>query len=122
MEAEMRTLNKESGCIVIIGAGIMGWTLAFALAKLGILCKVIDTDPPGGYASTGNQSWMQSGALYLAKQMPDEVTAEACREGYHYMMGHSKGLIQHTVPCYFLFHYMKQCQSVVERCWAFGID
>src|SRR2546428_8662971 len=81
--AEVRTLNKEAGCIVIIGGGIMGWILAVELTKRGILCKIIDIDPPGGYASTGNQSWMQSGALYLAKPVPDEVTAEACRKGYH---------------------------------------
>jgi glycine/D-amino acid oxidase-like deaminating enzyme len=119
----MQTTSKESGCIAIIGAGIMGWMLAFALANRGILCKIIDTDPPGGYASTGNQSWMQTGALYLAKPMPDEVTAEACRQGYHYMMGHSnKGLIQYTVPCYFVFHHKQQSQSVIERCRAFGID
>ncbi len=100
----------------------MGWTLAVELTKRGILCKIIDIDPPGGYASTGNQSWMQSGALYLAKQVPDEVTAEACRAGYHSMMGHSRDLIQHTVACYFLFHYQEQCQSVIDRCRAFSID
>ena len=122
MRAEVRTLSKEAGCVAIIGAGIMGWMLAFALTKRGILCKIVDTDPAGKYASTGNQSWMQSGALYLAKTVPDEVTAEACREGYHYIMGYSKRLVQHAVPCYFLFHYKKQCQSVIERCRAFGID
>ena len=99
----------------------MGWTVAVELTKRGILCKIIDTVPPGGYASTGNQGWMQSGALYLAKQMPDEVTAETCREGYHYMMGHNRDLIQHKVPCYFLFHYEQQCHSVIEHCQAFGI-
>jgi len=114
-------LSKEAGCIVIIGAGIMGWTLAAELTKRGILCKIIDTVPPGGYASTGNQSWMQSGALYLAKLVLDEVTAETCREGYHYMMGHNRDLIQHKVPCYFLFHYEQQCHSVIEHCQAFGI-
>jgi len=114
-------LSKEAGCIVIIGAGIMGWTLAAELTKRGILCKIIDTVPPGGYASTGNQSWMQSGALYLAKLVLDEVTAETCREGYHYMMGHNRDLIRHKVPCYFLFHYEQQCHSVIEHCQAFGI-
>jgi len=52
----VRTLIKEAGCIVIIGAGIMGWTAAAALTKRGILCKIIDTVPPGEYASTGNQA------------------------------------------------------------------
>lgn len=100
----------------------MGWSAAAELSKRGILSKIVDTVPPGGYASTSNQSWMQSGALYLAKQIPDEVTAEFCREGYHYMMGHSRDLIQHTVPCYFLFHYNEQCRSVIDQCRALGIS
>lgn len=100
----------------------MGWSAAAELTKRGILCKIIDTDPPGGYASTGNQGWAQSGALYLAKQMPDDVTAEFCREGYHHMMGHSGELIHHKVPCFFLFHYKEQCRRVVERCLAIGIS
>ena len=99
----------------------MGWSAAAELTKRGILSKIIDTVPPGGYASTGNQSWAQSGALYLAKQIPDEVTAEACREGYHYMMGHSRNLVHHKVPCFFLFHHKEQCESVIEHCLTLGI-
>ncbi len=100
----------------------MGWSAAAELAKRGILCKIIDTDPPGGYASTGNQSWAQSGALYLAKPRPDEATAEFCREGYHHMMGRSSKFIHHKVPCLFLFHHKEQCKGFIEQCLARGIS
>lgn len=114
-------MDKDANCIAILGSGSMGWSSALALVRRGILPKIIDTEPAGGYASTGNQSWAQSGALYLAKPRPDEITAEFCREGYHHMMGHHRDLIHHQVPCYFLFHHREQCKHVIEQCLARGI-
>lgn len=109
-------MSKDADSIAIIGAGIMGWSAAAELVRRGILPKIIDTVPPGGYASTGNQGWMQSGALYLAKSRPDVATAKYCRAGYHYMMGRNTALIHHEISCFFLFYHQEQCQSVIERC------
>ena len=109
-------MSKDAGSIAIIGAGIMGWSAAAELVRRGILPKIIDTVPPGGYASTGNQGWAQSGALYLAKPKPDLATAEYCRAGYHDMMGRNTSVIHHDVPCFFLFHRQEQCRSAIEHC------
>lgn len=99
----------------------MGWSAAAELIKRGILPKIIDTVPPAAYASTGNQGWMQSGAFYLARQVPDPATAKMCRAGYHHMMGRNSPIIDHEVPCYFLFHHQEQCKSLIEQCLGHDI-
>ena len=94
----------------------MGCSAAAELITRGILPKIIDTVPPGGYASTRNQGWMQSGALYLSRPVPDLGTADMCRQGYHHMMGRHSAVIRHEVPCYFLFHHLAQHRRLIEQC------
>jgi len=66
--------------IVILGAGCGGLWLAYEFLERKIATLLIDTSPYAAYASTGNQGWLHSGALFAIGN--DKKTAQACDEGF----------------------------------------
>ena len=52
--------------MAIMGSGAAGLWLAHELTRRGYSVAVLDRQPFCGFASTRNQGWLQSGALYAA--------------------------------------------------------
>jgi glycine/D-amino acid oxidase-like deaminating enzyme len=55
---------------VIVGGGISGLSAAVRLSQAGLAVTLLEASQLGGAASTRNQGWLHSGALY-AKETPD---------------------------------------------------
>jgi FAD dependent oxidoreductase len=101
--------------VAVIGGGCAGWFAADELTRRGIRCVVIDTDPPAAFASTRNQGWLQSGALYGA--MEDDIpTARFCREGFHLIRSRYPNVIRTGIPGYFLLRHEEELHLVVKHC------
>ena len=70
----MNTHAGSSGDIAIVGAGIIGLSVAFELAAQGASVRVYDTGEPARAAS-----WAAAGMLApLTERLPDEPTQELC--------------------------------------------
>lgn len=117
----MESIVGRNRPVGIIGGGISGWCMALELARRNRSSFIVDVPPVGGYSTTANQGWLHSGALYLAKLIPDEVTAQACREGSRLLSHYNRGFFQSVVPCYFLYYSEDQRDSAIKRCLDFGI-
>ncbi|WP_174187364.1 FAD-dependent oxidoreductase [Nocardia barduliensis] len=65
--------------LAIVGGGVSALWLALYAARSGLATTLVGIDRFGGYASTGNQGWLHSGALY-AMNGAHELAA-ACRAG-----------------------------------------
>ncbi|MGY1900700.1 NAD(P)/FAD-dependent oxidoreductase [Nocardia gipuzkoensis] len=77
--------------LVIVGGGVSALWLALHAARSGIPTTLVGVDRFGGYASTGNQGWLHSGALYAMNGAHD--LAAACRSGAEEVLrsAHSTG-------------------------------
>jgi glycine/D-amino acid oxidase-like deaminating enzyme len=65
--------------IVIIGGGIAAWTFSYLLRQAqGIGKAIIVSSPDQHTASTHNQSWLQSGALYRLNEPASRQGAILC--------------------------------------------
>src|SRR5262245_6235550 len=62
--------------VVIVGGGIAGLAAAVRLAQAGLAVTLLESSRLGGAASTRNQGWLRSGALF-APQSTDY--ARLCR-------------------------------------------
>jgi glycerol-3-phosphate dehydrogenase len=69
-ERAMNTQHAGSQRVVIIGGGIAGLAAASRLAQAGLPVTVLEASQLGGAASTRNQGWLHSGAVY-AMQSPE---------------------------------------------------
>jgi glycine/D-amino acid oxidase-like deaminating enzyme len=101
--------------VSIIGGGCAGWFAADELTRRGIRSVVIDTEPPAAFASTRNQGWLQSGALYAAMEN-DIPTARFCREGFRLIQSRYPNVIRTGIPCYFLLRREEDLHQVVKHC------
>jgi glycine/D-amino acid oxidase-like deaminating enzyme len=99
--------------VVIWGGGVGGLLLARELARAGIRCTVLDTEPFASYASTRNQSWLQSGPLF---SVTDRAAALECIEGKRWFDRYAPDLIDKNVRCYYLFREEDQRDSLIEAC------
>lgn len=104
---------------IILGGGCAGLWLAYELSARGLSCVVIDGEHgPGdgfaGYASTRNQGWLQSGALYVALGQLD--TALECMRGYEINREFAPEAVQDDFLSYLLFATEAEQLDVVERC------
>ena len=55
-------IPERNRSVVVIGAGIMGTTIAFRLAKRGLQVTIIDKGHPGHGASSHSFAWINAGA------------------------------------------------------------
>jgi len=65
---------------VIVGGGIAGLSAAVRLAQAGLPVTLLEASQLGGAASTRNQGWLHSGAVY-AVEAPDY--ARLCQASFH---------------------------------------
>ena len=69
--------------VVIFGGGCSGLWLHRELAARGFHSVLVDAQGLGRFASTRNQGWLQSGALYaISTATGAEKTIRECQEGY----------------------------------------
>lgn len=76
----MREIEKQ---VAILGGGCAGLWLLYELSKRGFSAIIIDHHAIGQFASTRNQSWLHTGALYAVSASQNDVPglkrlAEAC--------------------------------------------
>ncbi|HTK11077.1 MAG TPA: FAD-dependent oxidoreductase [Ktedonobacteraceae bacterium] len=112
-------MTKQHTSIAIIGGGCAGWSLALELAQRSVSCIVIDQNPPAAFASTRNQGWLQSGALYA--MLEDPVTLDFCQRGHHLIRSQFADVIRPGIPGYFLFYRREDLEQAVEQCHRYNI-
>ena len=56
------TLTEKPSSVAIIGAGILGASIAWRLARRGVHVTLIDKDKPGHGASSHSFAWINAGA------------------------------------------------------------
>lgn len=112
-------MTKQRTSIAIIGGGCAGWSLGLELAQQRIPCIVIDQNPPALFASTRNQGWLQSGALYA--MLEDPITMNFCRQGYHLIRSRFADVIRPGIPGYFLFYHREEFEQAIEQCYTCDI-
>lgn len=110
--------------VIILGAGCGGLWLAYELLKAGIATLLIDSLPFGSYASTRNQSWLHSGALYaVSNQLP---LVDPCKQGYKeiddFCSRFAAGAIENDSKCIFLFDSEQARKVALDRLEAAQID
>lgn len=63
----MNTQRATSRRVVIVGGGIAGLAAAVRLAQAGLPATLLEASELGGAASTRNQGWLRSGALFTSQ-------------------------------------------------------
>jgi FAD dependent oxidoreductase len=101
--------------LLIIGAGCAGWFVSLMLALRGIVCTILDMNPPGAFASTSNQGWLHSGVGHTVVAR-DPRTVSACRDGSHWIRSHYPDVVYPDIPCYFLMHEEEDLQRCLTLC------
>ena len=105
--------------VAVIGGGAGAlWVTREAILS-GFTCSLFGESPLASWASTRNQGWLQSGALYAGQG--DIVTAEDCWIGSHELRGYAPDAIESGVPSYFLFSTRSACEEFAGRCLERGI-
>lgn len=85
----------------IVGGGCASLWLGLEAARAGFDTTIIAEDPIAQYASTKNQGWLQSGALYAGL---DQIkSALDCRQGFSDLAMYAPDAVNREVPCFFLF-------------------
>jgi glycine/D-amino acid oxidase-like deaminating enzyme len=121
--------------VAILGGGVGGLWVLYELALRDYSCILIDEhDDLGRFASTRNQSWLHTGALYTVMGSYDERLRycvkrmiQVCRQGTKIISEFcSKSdvaldAIEHTSECLFLFgsqddiaHYSAESDLIIE--------
>lgn len=101
--------------VIIIGSGCTAWWVSLYLAMHGITCIILDSNPPGAFASTANQGWLQSGAWHMIVGN-DLLTAIACREGSDLIQSHYPDVIRPGISSYFLMPGEEDLEQCLECC------
>jgi glycine/D-amino acid oxidase-like deaminating enzyme len=104
-----------------LGGGAAGWFTADELVSRGISCAIIDTPRPGGYASTRNQGWLQSGSLYLSSDSTTEDTAKHCQQGYMEIISRYRDVVRNQ-DCNFLYRHRERRDQDIARYREYGIE
>lgn len=102
--------------VAILGAGSAGLWLANQLAQKKISSVLFDESPFGSYASTHNQGWLQTAALYVATGKPDFVSESTA--GYNATVN-LIGEESRAVPPlggFFLFDRLADRSSFIRAC------
>jgi glycine/D-amino acid oxidase-like deaminating enzyme len=81
--------------IVIVGGGIAGLAAAARLASAGLAVTLFEASKLGSAASTRNQGWLHSGALY-ATQAPDY--ARLCRQALETTLAFCPDCVEPLTP------------------------
>lgn len=117
-QAHVKTSRQTD--VVIIGSGCSGLWVSLSLTRRGIGNILLDTNPPGAFASTANQGWLQSGGWQLAGD--DPLAASDCRDGYHFIRANYPNAIRSCISCYFLMSQREDLDNCLDRCQLAGIQ
>jgi hypothetical protein len=109
----VRTIRRAD--VIIIGSGCAAWWVSLYLAMRGISCVILDTNPPGAFASTANQGWLQSGAWHMIVGN-DLLTARACRDGSDFIRSRYPDVIRRGISSYFLMPEAEDLEQCLEHC------
>ncbi len=101
--------------VVILGGGCGGLWLLFELSRNSIQALLVEHMSLGRYASTRNQSWLHTGALYgvILSELGTEdeglrTTARACRSSFaeirEFCSRSCPDSLEHSSECLFLFN------------------
>jgi L-2-hydroxyglutarate oxidase len=82
----------EQGCVVIVGAGVVGLATALALTEQGVSALVLEAESELGAHQTGHNSGVIHSGLYYK---PGSQKAETCRVGREALYAFCE---QHEVP------------------------
>ncbi|MFE6926294.1 NAD(P)/FAD-dependent oxidoreductase [Nocardia sp. NPDC057663] len=106
-----------------MGGGVSGLWLALRALRQGTPTRILSIGPFGGYASTKNQGWLHSGALYALNEAFE--LALACRRGTAEVQSLCRGaqpsLIAPHVKGAFVPENAQQMEAVKIRLDAAGI-
>lgn len=110
--------------VAILGSGIAGLCLASFLGHYGLTCAIIDEPKIAGFASTRNQSWLQSGAAYVAYRQVG-VPAE-CWSGFQWLQRFARSTgalnaLASDIPAYLLVRNAAERDEIERGCAAAGI-
>lgn len=115
MSSELRT------DVAILGGGCAGLWLSYELAKYDIGSVVLDQQRFAAFASTRNQGWLQSGALYAMR--PDGIEAAiGCMQGKALIENDFGMALGPAVPSYFYFDQDESPEELLELCQHYGFD
>ena len=103
-----------------MGGGIAGLSAAARLAQAGLAVTLLESSHLGGAASTRNQGWLRSGALF-ARESPDY--ARACTEALEKTLQFCPECVEpQTEPLAFLFSRPETLVATWTAAWqAAGI-
>ncbi|MGE5194620.1 MAG: NAD(P)/FAD-dependent oxidoreductase [Deltaproteobacteria bacterium] len=112
----MNARHGKSRRIVVVGGGIAGLAAAVRLAQAGLPVTLLEASELGGAASTRNQGWLRSGALY-AQQAPE--FARLCDASRHQTLKFCPDCLEpHTSLMTFLFSRPDTPVDPWKRAWT----
>jgi glycine/D-amino acid oxidase-like deaminating enzyme len=110
--------------VIVLGGGCGGLWLVYELEKRGYCSILIDNKEVGAYASTRNQSWLHSGALYAMSG--HDAVAKECIRGYKavsdFARAQASSSIDEESGCMFLFQSGTEAHMAGDRLKALGIN
>src|SRR5262245_3485570 len=98
--------------VVIVGGGISGLSAAVRLSQAGLAVTLLEASQLGGGASTRNQGWLHSGALY-AKEAPDY--ARVCHAALQQCLKFCPECLEPAVPS---MAYLFSRPETLVRSWT----
>jgi len=118
-------MNKIECEVLILGGGCAGLWLQYELCRKGYFVVLVENGILGQYASTRNQGWLQSGALYTLRNTPSAVV-EQCKEGYKRITKfdqiHSLNSIDKNSQAIFVFPTPREMEKALERITNAGLQ
>lgn len=112
----------------ILGGGVAGLWLQLELSQRGFQTIILDYQHLGGFASTGNQSWLHSGAFYMVlggTALPGGV-AELCFQSSKKLKDFCgqhcpRAILKHS-RCIFAFDRKRAADKALKRIGMLGVE
>jgi hypothetical protein len=122
----MRQIEKQ---VAILGGGCAALWLLYELSQRGFEAILIDHHMIGKFASTRNQSWLHTGALYAVSASKQESSllhlAKTCRSEFprvrQFCEKYVPNAIDHKSACLFLFSDHESSVQAAARVTQLGI-
>ena len=118
--------------VAIIGSGCAGLWLAFELSALDYMVVIVEHGDLAGYASTGNQSWLHSGAFYAVVEGVNKIRgssksrglhaiAQKCRSASEELRSFCPIAFEKYRDCLYIFEDLEEAQSARDQVNAEGL-
>lgn len=119
--------------VAVIGAGAAGLWACLELTAAGVDVLLVSAPDSSGYASTRNQGWLHSGALFAL--FDAQRNAEECRVGSRIIRSFADGLVAghdrphphaspivHDLPFRYVFADSDDLEARASQCARAGIE